>query len=109
MGIEIEQERCIEILQNLGFKILGKNELAIKVKVPSQERETLHRTIDLIEEITRIYGYDQIAPNIPNIERGADVSFESRSIRKISEIMAGYGFDEIVTSSLWAKICIEII
>ncbi len=103
MGIEIEQEKCIEILQNLGFEILGKNELAIKVKVPSSRTGDVTRTIDLIEEITRVYGYDKIGPNIPNIEQGANVSFENRAARKISEIMAGYGFDEIVTSSLTGK------
>ncbi len=103
MGIEIEQKKCIEILQNLGFEILGKNELAIKVKVPSARTGDVTRTIDLIEEITRIYGYDQIGPNIPNIEKGADISSESRIIRKISEIMSGCGFDEIVTSSLVGK------
>ena len=35
LGSEIEQNKCIEILENLGFKLLGKNEAAAKFEVPT--------------------------------------------------------------------------
>ena len=54
MGVEIPQERSIEILENLGFELLGKNELAAKFKVPSYRYDDVKREIDLIEEVSRI-------------------------------------------------------
>ena len=103
VGIEIEQERCIEILQNLGFELMGKNPAAAKFKVPSYRTNDVYREIDLIEEISRIDGFDKVTPQIPNISQGADISFDTRTIKKINEAMLSYGFDEIITSSLIGK------
>ncbi|MBQ2983522.1 MAG: phenylalanine--tRNA ligase subunit beta [Candidatus Gastranaerophilales bacterium] len=100
MGIEIEQARSIEILENLGFELLGKNELAAKFKVPSYRVDDVYREIDLIEEISRIDGFDKVTPQIPNISQGAQISFDTRCIKTINETMLSYGFDEIITSSL---------
>ncbi len=103
LGVEIEQARCIEVLENLGFELLGKNELAAKFKVPSYRYNDVTREIDLIEEISRIEGFDKISPEIPNISEGADIGFDTRTIKKVNETMLAYGFDEIVTGSLVGK------
>ncbi len=62
-GIEISDERIINTLSSLGFKAKqdGKN---FTVEVPSW-RATKDVTIkaDIIEEITRIYGYDNFEVN----------------------------------------------
>ena len=108
MGIEIPQERSIEILQNLGFILLGKNELAAKFKVPSWRYNDVTREIDLIEEVTRIDGFDKVSPSIPNISQGADISLDTKVIKTINQTMLSYGFDEIITSSLIGKnLCIQ--
>ena len=100
LGIEIPQERSIEILEKLGFELLGKNEAAAKFSTPSYRQNDVSREIDLIEEISRIEGFDKITPQIPNISQGADISLDTRTIKAINELMLSYGFDEIVTSSL---------
>ncbi len=100
LGIDIPQERSVEILENLGFVLLGKNEAAAKFKVPSYRINDVYREIDLIEEVSRIDGYDKITPVLPQIDEGANISFESRTLKKINELFLGSGFDEIVTSSL---------
>ncbi|MDR0947429.1 MAG: phenylalanine--tRNA ligase subunit beta [Ruminococcus sp.] len=60
-GIEISDERIVKTLTLLGFEVLGGNG-EFTVKVPSW-RGTKDVTIkaDIIEEITRIYGYDNFA------------------------------------------------
>ncbi|MBR3604412.1 MAG: phenylalanine--tRNA ligase subunit beta [Candidatus Gastranaerophilales bacterium] len=100
LGIEIPQERSIEILQNLGFELLGKNEMAAKFAIPSYRMGDVEREIDLIEEISRIDGFDKITPQIPAISQGADISFDTRISKIINETMLSYGFDEVITSSL---------
>ena len=103
LGIEIPQERSVEILENLGFKLLGKNEMAAKFKVPSWRYNDVYREIDLIEEVSRIDGFDKITPQIPNISQGATISFDTRTLKKVNETMLSFGFDEIITSSLIGK------
>jgi len=103
LGIEIEQTRCIEILENLGFELIGKNEIAAKFKTPSYRYNDVYREIDLIEEISRIEGFDKITPQIPNISQGADISQDTRILKIINETMLANGFDEIITTSLVGK------
>ncbi len=103
LGVEIAPERCINILENLGFKKLGGNESAAKFLVPSFRAYDVTREIDLIEEIARINGYDKIAPTLPQKVQLPEISLEERAINKIHQIMLGCGLNEIQTSSLIGK------
>ena len=87
MGVEIPQERSIEILENLGFTLLGKNEMAAKFKVPSWRYSDVTREIDLIEEVSRIDGFDKVSPVIPNIAQGADISLDTKIIKTVNNVM----------------------
>lgn len=59
-GIEIPQSTIIEILESLGFGVVAKgNELS--VDVPSwRATKDISIKADIVEEITRVYGYDNI-------------------------------------------------
>lgn len=100
LGIEIEQEKCIEILGNLGFELQGKNELAAKFLTPSYRQQDVTREIDLIEEIARIYGYDRIQATLPAKTFAPTISIESKNLAKVNKLFLGQGLNEIVTSSL---------
>ena len=100
LGSEIPSEKCIEILGNLGFELLGKNEVAAKFKVPSFRMVDVYREIDLIEEISRIYGYDKIDPTLPKNTQSPEITEESKICKKIHNMFLGAGFYETVTSSL---------
>lgn len=100
LGTEIPSEKCIEILENLGFTLIGKNDAAAKFSVPSFRVNDVKQEVDLIEEIARIYGYDKIEPTLPRKTQSPEISKESKLLNKIHNIMLGFGFNEIVTSSL---------
>lgn len=100
LGIEIEPTRCIEILDKLGFELLGKNELAAKFKVPSFRVNDVTREIDLIEEIARINGYDKIEVTLPKKTVAPEFSLETQLISDIKNLFLGCGFYEAVNSSL---------
>ncbi|MBE7703861.1 MAG: phenylalanine--tRNA ligase subunit beta [Cyanobacteria bacterium SIG28] len=100
LGCEIEAEKCLSILENLGFEILGKNDMACKVRVPSFRAEDVTRECDLIEEISRINGYDKITPTLPNKTNPAEISLAEKVLKRINEIMLACGLNEMQTSSL---------
>ncbi|MFH1714474.1 MAG: phenylalanine--tRNA ligase subunit beta [Candidatus Nealsonbacteria bacterium] len=66
LGANIPEKEAVSILQKLDFKIVGKNsrEKSIMVKVPTA-RLDVSTAEDLVEEIARIYGYDNIKPVFP--------------------------------------------
>ena len=100
LGCEIETEKCLTILERLGFTILGKNDAACKVQVPSYRTDDVTREVDLIEEIARINGYDKISPTLPSRAEAADISTAEKVINKIHSLMRASGLNEIQTSSL---------
>lgn len=103
LGCEIAPERCINILENLGFKKLGGNDAAAKFLVPSFRAYDVTREIDLIEEIARINGYDKISPTLPSKAQTPTITLEEKIINKVNEIMLSAGLNEIQTSSLIGK------
>lgn len=100
LGTEIPALKCIEILENLGFQLLGKNEAAAKFKIPSFRINDVKQEVDLIEEIARIYGYNKIEPTLPNKTQSPEISDESKLLKSINKLLLGFGFNEAVTSSL---------
>ncbi len=100
LGCEIETERCLSILEKLGFEVLGKNEAACKVLVPSFRAGDVTREIDLIEEISRINGYDKITPTLPNKSNTAEISLAEKVLSKVHNLMRAAGLNELQTSSL---------
>ena len=100
LGIDIAPERCIEILDKLGFELIGKNDIAAKFKVPSYRINDVTREIDLIEEIARINGYDKIEVTLPRKTVAPEISLENQLISTVKNVFLGCGFYEAVNSSL---------
>ncbi len=59
-GIEVPKDECLSILSRLGFKPLGNGDV-VDVEVPSW-RPDVDGKADLVEEVMRIHGVDEIAP-----------------------------------------------
>jgi len=95
-GIEVPEPRQREILQSLGFEVEGN-----RVTIPTWRRD-VDGPADLVEEIARITGYDQV-PSTP-LRRGPGVakSTATRSQlveRRVRRTAAARGLDEAVTWS----------
>lgn len=59
LGMEVPADECVSILQRLGLKCVDQSATAASFVAPSW-RLDLTRECDLIEEVARIHGYDQI-------------------------------------------------
>ena len=102
VGEEIPAVRVIEILKSLEFKVT-KHETrnttrTLHVEIPSF-RATRDVTIqeDLIEEVSRIYGYENIKPQMPSVKLEAPhVNTEGQLERQVKNILTtGFGFNEV--------------
>ncbi len=102
LGFEISNEEIKETFPKLGFNIVAETEEGFTVEVPLF-RPDVEREIDLIEEVIRIYGFDKI-PNVPKIEVALEAKTDAYSFAdKVRETLTGFGFNEIITNSLWNK------
>ena len=70
LGITFEKEELEKILLTLGIGIEGSTKEVISTSVPSFRSYDITREIDLIEEVARVYGYDQfpdtLSPYLPS-------------------------------------------
>ena len=64
IGIQIRTNDIIKILKDIGFKTKKKGKI-LNVEVPSW-RPDISGQIDIVEEIIRIYGYNNIPALTPN-------------------------------------------
>lgn len=99
LGYPIPDEKIRNIFIGLGFEILSEDKDCMFISVPPF-RPDIEREIDLIEEIARINGYDNI-PTISRIgitlqEKIDETSFTS----ELKEILSGLGFNEMYSTTL---------
>lgn len=63
VGIDIPEKTILNILESLEFKLLENNNGNYKFQVPSfRATKDINGKQDLVEEVTRVYGYDNITP-----------------------------------------------
>jgi len=107
LGIEIPSATVQKILTDLGCEETHICDHCIKV-VPPSWRADLTREIDLIEEVARIHGYDQI-PEDAGVKMVASTrSQEDRVIEQVRATLTATGFDEAMTISAVDKSWVEI-
>ena len=98
IGISITANEIVKILSSLGFKC-KKNQKTIKVEVPSW-RPDVNLGEDLIEEIIRIKGFDNIKLVEPSKNRIKDtLNFKQKLFHLSQRSLASKGYMEIVTWS----------
>ena len=98
IGISITANEIDKILSSLGFKC-KKNQKAIKVEVPSW-RPDISLDEDLIEELIRIKGFNNIKLVEPNKNRTRDtLNFKQKLFHLSQRSLAAKGYMEIVTWS----------
>ena len=99
LGYKIEKNVIIDILKRLEFEISSQTELILELKVPTTRPDVI-REIDVIEEIARIHGYDNI-PVVDKITIALDEKIDqSKFNNDVRDILYSLGFNEIITNSL---------
>lgn len=102
MGKVIDKNIIKEIVTSLEMKILEDSDNGLKLAVPPY-RVDVTRPCDVVEDILRIYGYNNVEiPTFINstltIEGEEDRSHKLRDL--VSEQLVGYGFNEVMNNSL---------
>ncbi len=102
IGQEIGEERMREILTALEIKIIAEVDGRWTLHVPAY-RVDVTREADVVEDLLRIYGFDNIA--LPTHAAAPYVAptprpDPDRLRRTLSEMLVGRGYNEIITSSL---------
>jgi phenylalanyl-tRNA synthetase beta chain len=103
VGVEIAPDEMVRLVKAIGFEVreLSSEPKEWEVTVPSF-RPDVEREIDVIEEIARLYGFDNIPEpshsRVPNFI--PSVSNTRLQRERIRDVLAGSGFRETYTNSM---------
>lgn len=99
LGTELTFSDIEEVFAKLGFGLEGTAE-TFSVSVP-RRRWDIHIQADLVEEIARIYGYDQLPTTLPEAGATAGELTSSQALRrKVRTLAEGSGLSEIISYAL---------
>ena len=102
VGKEIPTDKIKAICESLEMKVLEETAEGLKLEIPSY-RVDVTRPCDVVEDILRIYGYNNV--EIPTQLKGSlvikgDEDQKHKLANIVSEQLVGEGFNEILNNSL---------
>jgi phenylalanyl-tRNA synthetase beta chain len=103
-GLKIGKNRIVEILTHLGFAV-DESGTGLTVTPPSW-RSDIDGAADLVEEVVRIYGLEQVASvpmERPSAIARAVLTAPQKRRRMVRRLLAARGFNETVTYSFIAR------
>ena len=101
IGQELGSKVIKKILLALDFKIENHTNFSILVKAP-QYRVDVKRAVDVVEEILRIYGYNNIdfSDELHSTLIHSQKIDNEKTVNTISNFLSSCGFNEIMSNSL---------
>ncbi len=114
-GAPISDEAIVSILNELDIHVISDSEEEVILKVPAY-RVDVQREADVIEEVLRIYGFN----NVPLPEKlNTSISFQQKPNREklynvSADLLVDNGFSEIMNNSLtsadnWNKVKSDVL
>ncbi|WP_370289613.1 phenylalanine--tRNA ligase subunit beta [Nocardioides sp.] len=95
-GIEVSPMTTVEHLRAIGAEVSEGGTGSLDVLVPSW-RPDLNDPYDLVEEVVRIVGYDQVPSVLPRPVGGRGLTTSQRLRRRVGRTLAGAGCTEVVS------------
>ncbi len=105
IGVEISSNECKKILESLQFKVSGKGKV-LDVTVPTwRATKDVDIEDDLVEEIVRMYGYENVPETMPELPITAPMPNVERTLKhKARQMLAHeHGMSEVYNYSFYGK------
>ena len=109
LGTSLSAKKIVKYLKGLGVKIVKEKKIGECYQVePPPSRPTLTREIDLIEEVARLDGYDEVEVSHP-VGSVSPVRFSKiqTAVRQSKEVLRNLGYSEAINYSFiedhWAQ------
>lgn len=100
IGFDLSSDEIKAIFEQLGFDT-QQNDDTLTVNVPSRRKDISIKE-DLIEEVARIYGYDEIPSSLPIFGEvtSGELTDRQHKTRTVKETLEGAGLNQAITYSL---------
>jgi phenylalanyl-tRNA synthetase beta chain len=99
LGVEVDERFVEKTLEDLEFQVEAQQAGVWRVRVPSF-RVDIDREADVIEEIARFFGYENIPAALPPLNVAESVTDKNRErLEKLRPVLFHFGFNEVINFS----------
>lgn len=99
LGLDLDEQRITTIFKNLEFGVESLEPGILKVAIPSF-RVDIEREIDLVEEVARLHGFENIPTTMPVAQVFSDrIPHNQQLERELKNLLVGEGFNEVINFS----------
>ncbi|MGB9928655.1 MAG: phenylalanine--tRNA ligase subunit beta [Methanosarcina sp.] len=102
LGMEFSLEEIVKQLERMRFGAEAVDEETVEVRIPAYRADILHN-YDLIEDIAKGYGYENIKVSIPETYTAGKAHPISLMRAPVNEIMVGLGYFEVMPFTLTSE------
>ncbi|MFB6173978.1 MAG: phenylalanine--tRNA ligase subunit beta [Halobacteriales archaeon] len=105
LGIDLGTEAVVDLLERSGLDAEPRETgdgTAYRVGIPPYRVDVLH-PIDLVDDVGRAYGFNELAPRYPDVSTIGGRHGRSRLERAVREFLAGAGFEDLLNFHLIAR------
>ncbi|MBQ1407708.1 MAG: phenylalanine--tRNA ligase subunit beta [Eubacterium sp.] len=97
LGTELTRDEMVKILESLEMNVEGEGDEM--VVTPPTVRQDLLEEVDYVEEVARMYGYDNLPMRLPAIASKPEFSKSWTMRAKARDLLSGMGLNEVQTFS----------
>ncbi|MFM1950697.1 MAG: hypothetical protein RL418_384 [Actinomycetota bacterium] len=101
VGFDYANQQILDILHRIGCELVVHDD-AVTVTPPSWRPDLRHKT-DLVEEVARLAGYDQIPVRIPVAPPGKGLTPRQQLRRRALSVLSGAGFVEVLNYPFYSS------
>lgn len=98
LGTQLSTDDMAHLFEALRFEVKVDGE-QLTVTVPPR-RWDISIDADLVEEIGRLYGYDNLPSTLPNGETAGQLSLQQKMMRRTKALLSGMGLQEAISYAL---------
>ena len=107
LGAELSVAKSRTILKKLGFRVSAGGPGVLKVVSPSS-RGDIKDPVDVIEEVARIIGYDNLPLSLPLIRaQNVPAQPEYAFAQKLRDVFVGLGYSETISYALTSQAALD--
>lgn len=108
LGTTLTDAQMTAIFNRIGIEVMTKAEGLLACHIPAFRLDLL-KEIDLVEEVARIYGYDNIDTTIPRDASSGIYTYKQKLENLTKDLMTGQGYNEIMTYSFVSPSQVELL
>jgi phenylalanyl-tRNA synthetase beta chain len=105
LGIDLDVEATVDLFERSGLDAEPRgvgDGTAYDVAIPPYRVDVLH-PLDLIDDVGRAYGFNELVPRYPNVSTVGGRHERSRKERAVRDLLVGLGFEDLLNFHLTSE------